>query len=102
MNESNSQDMEEVLTRRLIKQVDELDRAKIAESGDTSTDGGGELVEKNSNLTTTNEHATSNSNTNNTEVESVAQIEALAVTTPALTGFAKVEKSLISLGFFTP
>jgi hypothetical protein len=103
MEESNSQGLEDAIARRLIKQV-ETDSVGVKPTlnSDTQVDGGGEPTQEISAPTSPDEFllgAVTDIEVHDNET-AIQVVDTSA--TPAAPEFAKVEKSLISLGFFTP
>lgn len=107
MPESPQEELEELLAGRLIKQAEAEDfGVEKTTASDTDPNRGGEQTDPDSNKvsgTGSTEHDDA-AVTAITTVAANTDVEAGAIPTVVTTSpsFAKVEKSLISLGFFTP
>ena len=103
MEESNTQGLEDAIARRLIKQV-ETDSVgvELTLNSDAQVDRGGESTQEISDSTSSDEF--SFGAVPSIEVlDTETAVQAVDTSTPPpAPEFAKVEKSLISLGFFTP
>src|SRR4051812_17552086 len=106
MEESNSHGLEELLTRRLIKQVESealgADLTPTLEIAVPRVDGGGEPGKEKLVGSPAGELPDDGSADGIDSTAAVSIANAAGVVPETSTAFAKVEKSLISLGFFTP
>ena len=98
MEESNSQGLEDVIARRLIKQAEtEFGAGELTQNSDTHVDGGGETEKEKLDSALVDEPAQSSPTGVLVGDTEPASLSATGIATSPAPEFAKVEKSLISL-----